>query len=75
MPREIHSTVETCGLDCAVCGHEQVVLRDERTAVCPACDESYSLVVRDEFTLLESNGWTTRVTFDFLDDVPGVVTG
>lgn len=75
MAPEHHHPVETCGLDCAVCGHERVVVRAERSVECPNCNESYALVVRDGFTLLKSDGWITRVAFDILDELPGAVPG
>ena len=71
----IATHLDASGLDCAVCGHERVVVRAERTAECPNCGESYALVVRDGFALMESDGWIARVTFDPLEDAPGAVTG
>ena len=67
--------VETSGLDCANCGNERVVRRAERTAECPDCGESYALVLRDGFALMESDGWIARVSVDPLEDAPGAVSG
>ena len=67
--------IEPNGLDCAVCGHDRIVASTDRTAVCPNCEESYAIVSREEFTLLESDGWTTRVTFDGADALPSGCSG
>ena len=75
MPSKIHHRVEASGLDCAVCGHDGVVAIGERSVECPNCEESYSLVLRDGFALLESDGWIARVAFDPLEDAPGAVPG
>ncbi|HKJ59200.1 MAG TPA: hypothetical protein VKA37_08225 [Halobacteriales archaeon] len=75
MVSEHNHPVEACGLDCAVCGNEEVVVCAEGTVECPNCSESYSLVVHEGFTLLEWDGWITRVTFDLLDELPGAVPG
>lgn len=75
MAFENHHPIEASGLDCAVCGHEQVVVCAEGTVECPNCNESYSLVVHERFTLLESDGWITRFSFDLSDELPGVVPG
>ena len=75
METEYHPRFEPSGLDCAVCGHEQVVVNGERTAECPSCDESYDLVVRDGFALMEWDGWITRVAVDLIEELPGAVAG
>lgn len=62
-------------LDCAACGHDRIVVTSERDVECPSCRHTYSLVVRDGFTLLESDGWIARVTFGLGTDVPGAVPG
>ena len=75
MSTQINHRVDANGLDCAVCGNDGVVVTADRTVECPDCDESYALVVREGFALLESNGWITRVTFDPLEESPGAVPG
>ena len=75
MVSETNHSIESSGLDCAVCGNEQVVLCTDGTVECPDCNESYALVVHEGFTLLEWDGWITRVTFDLLDELPGAVLG
>lgn len=75
MEPEHHPRVEASGLDCAVCGHERVDVIGERTAECPDCNESYSLVVREEFALMERDGWIARVTVDLVEELPSVVPG
>ena len=72
---ETNQPIETSGLDCAVCGNEAVVVCADCTVECPNCNESYSLVVHEGFTLLERDGWITRVAFDILDELPGVLPG
>lgn len=76
MASKYHSRhpAEPSGLDCPVCGHEPIVVV-EGTAVCPGCDESYSVVAREEFTLLESDGWTLRVTLDAPEALAGGCSG
>lgn len=74
MAPEYSHRIEVSGLDCAVCGHDHVVVLAERTAECPHCGETYALVVRDGFALMESNGWTTRVLCDHVDDGRCVAT-
>lgn len=50
--------------DCAVCGYEQIAVRSDSPVPCPDCEESYSLVLRDGFALVETNGWIIGVTID-----------
>ena len=60
-------------LSCAVCDHDHVVVDPDGSVTCPACHESYSLVVHEKFTLLETDGWATRISFEIPDerrDVP-----
>lgn len=57
----------TSDLDCIVCGHERLTDGVSDTVTCPNCQETYTLVVREGFVLVETDGWTTQVTFD----VPG----
>ena len=67
--------IEESELDCAVCGHDRVVVGPERTVECPNCEESYALVVREGFTLLSMDGWITRVAFDLGEDLVSAVGG
>lgn len=62
--------------DCATCGHEQIVARADRPVPCPDCDETYSLVLRDGFALVKTNGWTIRVAIDpHADPITGTAGG
>lgn len=64
---------ETNRLDCAACGHEHVVVETTDTATCPNCQRSYLLVVREEFALMEWNGWVTRIALDAFEDLATTV--
>ena len=55
---------EETDLNCAACGNERIVVDPDGTAACPDCRETYALVVHDEFALIETGGWTTRVTLE-----------
>jgi len=55
---------EMNGLDCAACGHDQIVVETDGRATCPNCHRSYSLVVHEEFALMERDGWATRIALD-----------
>lgn len=48
--------------ECAVCGNGAVVLDPGSTVPCPDCGRSHVLHVRDGFAMVETDGWTTRVT-------------
>ena len=75
MQTDHHPRVESSEFDCAVCGHERIVLSNERTAECPNCEESFSLVLREEFALVEWDGWIARVAVDLVEELPGAVPG
>lgn len=57
--RNIRSDEPT--FDCPICDHQRVVRGPDGTATCPNCRESYSLVVREGFVLMETDGWATRL--------------
>lgn len=75
MDPQPHHEIESDELDCAACGHDRVVVAPDGDVECPNCNHTYSLVVRDGFTLLESDGWIARVTFGLDVELPGVVPG
>lgn len=67
---------ETTELDCPACGYDHVLAGPNRTAVCPKCDETYSLIRHDGFAMIEMDGWITRVAVDRADEpISGVVDG
>lgn len=60
-------------LECAACGHEDVLVKTTDTAICPNCQRSYLLIVREEFALMEWNGWVTRIAIDAFEDIATTV--
>ena len=60
-------------LDCAVCDHERIRPRRDENATCPNCRTSYSLVVREGFVLVETDGWTTRLALDVPEEFASAV--
>ena len=67
---------ESGDLGCVACGHEQLVVEPDSTVICPNCAETYALVVREGFALIERGGWATRVTFDVPEELaPDVARG
>lgn len=60
-------------LDCAACGNAHVVVETTDTATCLNCKRSYLLVVREEFALMERNGWVTRIALDAFEDLATTV--
>lgn len=62
--------------ECAVCGNGHVVSESEGNVVCPNCNESYSLICHDGFTMIEKDGWVTRIAVGSVDDsLPRVANG
>ena len=56
-------------LDCAVCDHERILLERDEGATCPNCRTSYSLVVREGFVLVETDGWATRLAHEIPEEL------
>lgn len=64
---------ETLEFDCASCGFGPIASDADGTATCPNCHESHSLVVHERFALMETGGWTTRLSIDESgDDLSGL---
>lgn len=61
-------------LNCVNCGHDWIVTERGGTVTCPNCQMSYSLVVRDEFALVETGGWIADVTFDVPEELRSGLT-
>lgn len=63
-------------LRCAVCDNHPVVAEHDDVVICPNCDESYSLIRHEEFTMIETDGWIARISVGLTpDSIPSVANG